>query len=176
MPPRNTTPTTEAPAVDVQSSGRPSGPPESVGVVAKAAFLLCASPWIVVAAARALHWTRRRSLDVAVEQLRSVPRFRWAYLRRPDWLCASVDRVLPLVPLRGFGPCLKRSLLLLDLWGRCGLEPRLHLGIRAPGQDSGYGVDRGLGSGPAEGHAWVSSTVDPAVSTSDQGYASGFSF
>lgn len=162
MPSWNTAPPAEMPPAEMPSAG----------YAAKAIFLLCALPWITLAAVRTLYWTRRRSLDLAVEHLRSVPPFRWPYLRRPHWLCASVDRMLPLVPLRGFGPCLKRSLLLLDLWGRCELEPRLHLGIRAPSLGSSWSPGRRS----AEGHAWISSAVDPAVSTSDQGYASGFSF
>jgi hypothetical protein len=38
---------------------------------------------------------------------------------------------------------MKRSLLLLDLWSRCGLRPRLHLGLRG----GGYPGRRG--------HAWL---------------------
>jgi hypothetical protein len=50
--------------------------------------------------------------------------------------------LLPVLPPCGAGRCLKRSLLLLDLWSRAGLAPSLHLGVRGDGKTRG-------------GHAWV---------------------
>lgn len=53
-----------------------------------------------------------------------------------------VGRLTRWLPPRAMGPCLKRSLILLHLWSRCGLEPTLHLGF----------------AGAAErwqGHAWL---------------------
>lgn len=64
-------------------------------------------------------------------------------LRDPELLAAAVDRLAPLLPPWRLGWCLKRSLLLLDLWSRCGLEARLHVGVR-------HGE-----AGGVEGHAWI---------------------
>src|SRR6185436_476137 len=89
-------------------------------------------------------------LDELAARLRSTPRFALPLLAHPEWLLAALDRLLPLLPPRGYGRCLKRSLLLLDLWSRCGLRPRLHLA--APTARAG---------GEREGHAWV--TVEPGV-------------
>lgn len=65
-----------------------------------------------------------------------------------------VEALLPVLPPLGAGRCLKRSLLLLDLWSRAGLEPELHLGYRR-------------GSASERGHAWITtrgglSTFRPA--------------
>jgi hypothetical protein len=97
------------------------------------------------AAARVTIAERRLGLEAAAVSLRRTA------LRRPraeaDALLSAVDDLLPyLPPRRRLGACYKRSLLLLDLWSRCGLEPRLHLGVR---------VDA---DGNAEAHAWVSTT------------------
>ncbi|MEM7354557.1 MAG: lasso peptide biosynthesis protein [Acidobacteriota bacterium] len=62
------------------------------------------------------------------DRLRSVPPWRPSYLANPRYLEGSADRLTPLLPPRGFGHCLKHSFLLLDLWSRCGLEPRIHIG------------------------------------------------
>jgi hypothetical protein len=59
-----------------------------------------------------------------------------------------VTRWAPLLPPHGIGPCLKRSLLLLDLWSRCGLAPRLHVGVA-------------LSATGRRAHAWV--TPDPVT-------------
>jgi hypothetical protein len=80
--------------------------------------------------------------------MRAVPPFGIPILARPEWLLATLDRLLPLLPPWRYGRCLKRSLLLLDLWARCGLRPRLHLGVRREGE------------GRHDAHAWV--TVDRA--------------
>lgn len=73
-------------------------------------------------------------------------------LADPTLLAAGVNRLLPLLqhlqrprPHR-FGPCLQRSLLLVDLLGRCGEAPTLHCGLRR--------IERGA----VEGHAWI--TID----------------
>ena len=55
----------------------------------------------------------------------------------------SLRRLLGLLPPRRFGPCLKRSLLLLDLWSRCGLDPRIHIGTLKHEEERRF-------------HAWVS--------------------
>ena len=110
-----------------------------------------ALPVVLRAAWRTRRLARRHPLRELPDALRAVPPLRLALLRRhPAWLDGTLARLLPLLPPRGYGRCLKRSLILLDLWSRCGLRPVLHLGVRRPGQD------------PLQGHAWVS-TGDPAL-------------
>lgn len=103
----------------------------------------------VLRAALRVGWLEpRTNLDELVSRLRD---------RRPErlsWdlrLASGVaERLLPFLPPYGAGRCVKRSLLLLDLWSRAGLEPRLHLGIRGnrlSGRRSG-------------GHLWVTSGSD----------------
>ena len=72
-----------------------------------------------------------------------------------------VNRLLRVLPPRGLRPCFKRSLLLLDLWSRCGLEPRLHLGLRRR-------EDR------REGHAWITVADRPDLSAGKGGYTEAF--
>ena len=147
--------------------------------IAKAAFFLLALPAVVRAAARLAWLERRLPLEELVARLRATRPFAISALVRPEWLVATVDRLLVLLPPWRYGPCLKRSLLLLDLWSRCGLRPRLHLGVRRDGEQ-----------GRHQGHAWV--TVDgaaalpplqetPAIAidvlapaTSSQGYPEAF--
>ena len=113
--------------------------------LAKTLFALVAWPLVVRASLRAAWHMRRLSLDEAVTRQRDVPNLpRW--LQNPRWLAALSDRLLPVLPPLGYGPCMKRSLFLLDLWGRCGLEPEFHLGMQ-PGQDPG--------AEPRELHAWI---------------------
>jgi hypothetical protein len=96
----------------------------------------------------------------------------WAPLRRrPEALLVTVNRLLSFVPPVGFGRCLKRSLLLLDLWGRCGLRPTLHLGVRHPAEDD------------PNAHAWIEtlSSLDPSlrkspIQTDSLGYEATFRF
>ena len=135
-----------------------------MGKLARAAFFVLALPVLLRASLRVASLARRLPLDELVARLRAAPPFVVQVLARPEWLLASLDRVLPAFPPYGYGRCLKRSLLLLDLWSRCGLRPRLHLAapvLRTAGRH--------------EGHAWV--TVEPAPSllgTSSEGYAEAF--
>lgn len=136
---------------------------------------MIALPAVVRAACRCAWLERRLPLEELVTRLRTVPSFTLGALSRPRWLLATLDLVLPALPPRRYGRCLKRSLLLLDLWARCGLRPRLHLGVRREREE-----------GPHQAHAWV--TVDetaiedaPAIadgalppSTSSQGYPEAF--
>lgn len=140
--------------------------------LARAGFFVLALPAVVRASLRVAWLQRRLPLDELAARLRSTPRFALPRLAHPEWLLASLDRLLPLLPPRGYGRCLKRSLLLLDLWSRCGLRPRLHLA--AP---------RARAGGEREGHAWV--TVEPgfaaaprpaALGTSSEGYPEAFVF
>jgi hypothetical protein len=131
----------------------------------RAAFLVAALPALVRAAARVVLWERRLPLDELVARLRAVPPFLLLWQRRrPEWLLACLDRLLPVLPPRRYGLCLRRSLLLLDLWSRCGLSVRLHLGVRRPDE------------GPHEGHAWVTaaSAAGGRAATSSQGYPEAF--
>lgn len=135
--------------------------------LAKAAFVLLALPAVARAAWRLWTLERRLDLETLVARLRDVPPFALPALRRPGWLLAVTDRVLPVLPPRRYGRCLKRSLLLLDLWSRCGLRPRLHLGVRRAGEAA------------HEGHAWV--TTEPLageapVATASLGYPEAFRF
>jgi hypothetical protein len=118
--------------------------------LSRAAFLLAAWPVVVRAALRVARRLEAGRLEAIPGELRRVPPFRWRWLARPDWLDGVLVRLLPLLPPRRAGRCLKRSLMLLDLWSRCGVESTLHLGVRRPGQ------------GALEGHAWVS-TGRPAL-------------
>jgi len=111
--------------------------------LAKALFLVASAPLVVRSAVRVARLARRGDVRALPPALRRVPALRVAALRRPAWLDGAAVRLLPLLPPRGYGRCMKRSLLLLDLWSRCGLEPRLHLGVRRPGESA------------LEGHAWV---------------------
>ena len=61
--------------------------------------------------------------------------------------------MLRFVPPWNLGPCLKRSLILLDLWSSCGREAVLRLGMRRA-------VD-----GAWQGHAWLSGPGVPAVAS-----------
>ena len=80
----------------------------------------------------------RLPYDRLVRELRDASRLP-AAAADPVALARAVGRLAPVLPPWGMGLCLKRALLLVHLWARCGLEPRLHLGVFA---------DR-------RGHAWV---------------------
>ncbi|MDA8018270.1 MAG: lasso peptide biosynthesis protein [Thermoanaerobaculia bacterium] len=121
----------------------------------KVLFALIAWPLVVRASVRAAWWVRRLPLDEATTRLRVVPDLP-GWLRRPRWLAALADRLLPFLPPYGYGPCFKRSLWLLDLWARCGLEPKIHLGMY-PGQSPS--------TQPRELHAWI--TAGPLSTPSD---------
>jgi len=84
----------------------------------------------------------------ALRRVRRLPRL----LARPECLARAATRLLPWLPPRGMGPCLKRSLILLDLWARCGVEARLHLGVA------------GGAAGGGRGHVWVSAPGFPPES------------
>lgn len=140
-------------------------------------FALLALPAIARAVVRLVWLERRLPLETLVTRMRTTGRFRVVGLARPEWLLATVDRLLPVLPPWRYGPCLKRSLLLLDLWSRCGLYPRFHLGVRREDERGRY-----------QGHAWVSvggAAAEPlagspspaarlAPSTSSQGYPEAF--
>ena len=96
---------------------------------------------VIMAAGRVTWLCRRLPLDQLVERIRQVSALPEG-LRRPEFFQALVNRWYRWLPARCFRPCLKRSYLLLDLWSRCGLEPKFHLGVRT--------ID-----GTRDGHAWL---------------------
>jgi len=111
---------------------------------AQVAFAVAATPYLFAAGWRIARRDRRLGFGRLVDELRSNggrPLPRW--LARPDWLAGTLERCLGVIPPRRYGPCLRRSLILLDLWTRCGLRPTLHLGFRLATEDRG-------------GHAWIS--------------------
>ncbi len=96
----------------------------------KAVFFVVALPVVVRAARRLVRLNRRYGLQELADRLRSVEPWRSSYLANPRYLDASVSRLVKVLPPRRFGPCIKRSFLLLDLWSRCGLTPRIHIGTQ----------------------------------------------
>jgi hypothetical protein len=120
--------------------------------------LLVAIPFVLRAACRVLWLARRHGVAELAARLRAAPRFHLAPLARPELWRAAVGRLAPLLAARGRGACYAQSLLLLDLWARCGLAPRLHL--------SYHGDEGGV-----VGHAWVSAASgDGLVSTPSFGH------
>ena len=110
---------------------------------AKAAFFVVALPAMMRAALRLARLNRRCGLQELADRLRAVEPWGKSYLANPRYLDAAVSRLVGVLPPRGFGPCIKRSFLLLDLWSRCGLEPRIHIGTEK------------RGDGERHFHAWV---------------------
>lgn len=110
----------------------------------KALFALVALPALLRAALRLGRLDRRHDLAGVAERMARVPPWRVGLFANPRYLDACVRRVAGWLPPRRLGPCLKRSLLLLDLWSRCGLHPRIHLGVV------------GSAAGGRSFHSWVS--------------------
>jgi hypothetical protein len=86
-----------------------------------------AVPLVLVTSLRVARGFPRSDLTRLVDRLRRGRSFRGP-LRDPLAHARAVGRLLPHLWPRDMGPCLKRSLILVHLWSRCGLEPRLHLG------------------------------------------------
>ena len=143
---------------ELEGSGKSAGKKGLAAVL----FLLCSVPLTVRALVRVWYWTRRDSLDSVAIALRSVRPFEYSFLLNPQAWLVVVNRLLPLLKPLGFGPCLLRSLLLLDLWGRCGAQPRLHLGFEEVAESRGAG------------HAWLTSSLDPELSTASCGFRDQF--
>lgn len=121
------------------------GSEERLDLHLRARVLVC----IVVASLRVLTLTRGLDMHETVRRLRrgrSLP----PNLRDPRLYGHAVGRISRLLPPWRMGGCLKRALILLHLWSRCGLTVRLHIGaIRR---------DRRT----PRGHAWLSGTGLPA--------------
>lgn len=119
----------------------------------------------IAAAVRVTRLTRGHTLDRAVALLRQGRPFTGA-LHDPEVHARVVGALLPLLPPRETGECLRRCLVLLHLWSRCGLEPRLHLGARSPVATT------------LDAHAWLTTHGDPrdGPATSVQDYRELFVF
>ena len=127
------------------------------GARAWAGELLLAGPVVVVAAlkvARLERPGRAMELPQLLTALRGAGRLPQP-LARPECLVRATRRFLPWLPPRGMQACLKQSLILLDLWARCGLPGRLHLGIAGGSRAAG------------RGHAWATA---PGFTTEPTGY------
>lgn len=122
--------------------------------------------WLFVravgAAVGAAWQVRRRAFrlpfDQLVEELRGGAPLDGA-LADPQLHLRVVSRLLPMLPPRRMGPCMKRSLLLLHLWSRCGLAPCLHLGVARGGDGM-------------KGHAWL--TAEAGGCTLEAGSSAGW--
>ncbi len=126
----------------------------------KVAFFVAALPVVLRAARRLVRLNRRHDLQELADRLRSVEPWQASYLANPRYLDASVSRLVKVLPPRNFGPCIKRSFLLLDLWSRCGLEPRIHIGTHTRGGEHHF-------------HAWVTT---PESGEPAPGYAEIWSY
>jgi hypothetical protein len=128
--------------------------------IASKARLLPLFPAVVWASLRTWWLYRRLPLDQACKALAEgqplPPR-----LRDPDGYYRLVIRLMRWLPPYDLGPCIKRSLLLLDLWSRCGLEPRFHLGMRNKDEQR-------------HGHAWITVDGRPDLSTGEMDYTEAF--
>ena len=114
----------------------------------------------IVAAMMVTRLERGSRYEELVERLRGGPSFPSGETD-PMVYVRVVGRLLPLLPPWGMGRCLKRSLVLLHLWSRCGLTPALHLGIRKTEPDA------------VEGHAWL--TLDKSDGFAHGGSSTGYS-
>jgi transglutaminase superfamily protein len=121
-----------------------------------------------IAAAFGAGWRVQRGgrlpFDRLIEELRKGKPFEGA-LADPDLHQRVVCRLLPMLPPWRMGRCMKRSLLLLNLWSRCGLAPCVHLGV-AP-----------LGEGLL-GHAWLTAEAHGRTlqAGSSEGQREAFAF
>lgn len=136
-----------------------------VGRVRRGVFVLLAAPLVVATSRRVARLEATLPLGELVAALRarrSLPlRGWWA---NPAGLAESVEKLLVFLPPRRCGVCLRRALILLDLWSRCGLEPTLHLGFRP--QDA-----------ERQGHAWLTAETakgDRLQVSGPQDYAPAF--
>jgi hypothetical protein len=115
--------------------------------VSRTLFAIVGLPALLRAVLRA-RASARLPIDERVARLRAAAPFRRAALRDAERWSGYVARVSRWLPVDG-GPCLRRSLVLLDLHARCGLEPRLALAFRPDG------------AGAGDGHAWLTTDDGP---------------
>ena len=122
-----------------------------LALVRRAAFAAAATPIVLATGWRIARLERRLGLGALVAELRRAgERPLPAGLRRPEFLAGTVEILLPVVSPRHYGPCLRRALVLLELWSRCGLQPDLHLGF-------------GLRTPDRAGHAWLTARAADGV-------------
>ena len=128
-------------------------------------------PWRLVRAVAAAYgaaWrVQRRArlpFDQLLEELREGTPFTGA-LADPSLHLRVVSRLLPALPPWPMGRCMKRSLVLLHLWSRCGLVPCFHIGVARLGE--------GL-----PGHAWLTAEANGNTlrAGSSEGQAEAFAF
>jgi hypothetical protein len=126
--------------------------------------LLRAATAAFAAAWRVQRRASRLPFDHFVEELRAGQPFA-GELADPILHLRVVSRLLPVLPPWRMGRCMKRSLLLLHLWSRCGLAPCLHLGVA-------------LAGGGLQGHAWLTAEAEGRTLSagSSDGRAEAFSF
>jgi len=91
---------------------------------------------------RVAFWARRLPIHELPARLRRVSTLPGP-LRSPAGFAWACRRFAGHLPPSDYGPCLRQSLLLVDLMARCGIETTLHCGVRKSGES-------------LEGHAWVS--------------------
>lgn len=125
------------------------------------------NPWVlaraVVSACGAALVLKRLANRVPFDELLRRLRIAEPYsgaLAEPTLHLRVVNRLLRFLPPSGMGACMKRSLLLLRLWSRCGLAPRLHLGVSRAGEE-GF-----------RAHAWL--TADAAGTRLRAGSGDGY--
>jgi hypothetical protein len=111
-----------------------------------------------------LHRASRLPFDRLVDELRRGKPLAGA-LADPILHLRVASRLLPVLPPWRMGRCMKRSLLLLHLWSRCGLAPCLHLAVALDG-------------GGLQGHAWLTAEVDGSTLSagSSDGRVEAFAF
>ena len=112
------------------------------------------NPWVlvraVVSACGAAFVLKRLANRLPFDELLRRLRIAKPYsgrLAEPTLHLRVVNRLLRFLPPSGMGACMKRSLLLLRLWSRCGLAPRLHLGVSHAGEER------------FRAHAWLTAAV-----------------
>ncbi len=125
--------------------------PAMLDLLRKGLFAVVALPVLLRASLRLSRLDRHHGLEELAERMARVRPWRLAWLSNPHHLDACVRRFAGFLPPRRLGSCLKRSLLLLDLWSRCGLHPRIHLGVASTGDGHSF-------------HAWVSVPGKEALS------------
>jgi hypothetical protein len=109
---------------------------------AQVLFAVLALPALVRAAWHLRRLSHERNLQKLTDGMRQGRPFRSPFLRAPLYHAALAERLVRWLPPRAWGPCLKKSLLLLELWTRCGLNPTLHLGAQIQGPRHDF-------------HAWI---------------------
>ncbi|MBZ5587166.1 MAG: lasso peptide biosynthesis protein [Acidobacteriia bacterium] len=105
-------------------------------------------------------WLKIWRPEVRIRFDRSVTRLRQArrlprMLADPVVHARVVGRLEPILPSWGMGCCMKRSLLPVHLWSRCGLDPQLHLGVRAGHRGHAWVTKSRLATAPQEPAAEV---------------------